>query len=410
MKRIVLITKQYPYSNREQFLDAELAYCGENNIPIDIVCAFVGDGEGGHRELPCGVRTVKKMNAGKMSLKTPLAFIKTIFSSVRAAEIKMLKQEKRYNHLKGKRLFKFLLKAITIATEIERLYKKELASYPDNIILYSYWTEEAALAAAILKQRYGCKAISRIHGYDLYLERHSECYLPFHRHIISSLSLVCPVSDTGRDYLLEKYGSRDNIRTQRLATVDYGITAESDGKFTVASCSNVIELKRVGLIAETMVKLDDEGVRWIHFGDGSLLNEVKKIASGQTKTECIIAGRVDHSSIFEYYKTHHIDLFINVSTTEGLPVSIMEAASFGIPTVATDVGGTKEIVFDGVNGKLLPSDLSSDDLANAIKEQINMTQQRREEQSLNSRRIWFESYEYRNTYGKFYDYILSKGF
>ena len=40
----------------------------------------------------------------------------------------------------------------------------------------------------------------------------------------------------------------------------------------------------------------------------------------------------------------HIDLFINTSSSEGVPVSIMEALSVGIPIIATDVGGTKEIV------------------------------------------------------------------
>lgn len=46
------------------------------------------------------------------------------------------------------------------------------------------------------------------------------------------------------------------------------------------------------------------------------------------------------------YSEHPVDVFINLSTNEGVPVSIMEAISFDIPIVATDVGGTSEIVTD----------------------------------------------------------------
>ena len=37
------------------------------------------------------------------------------------------------------------------------------------------------------------------------------------------------------------------------------------------------------------------------------------------------------------------DVLVNPSYSEGLPTSILEAASIGVPVVATDVGGTKEI-------------------------------------------------------------------
>ena len=48
------------------------------------------------------------------------------------------------------------------------------------------------------------------------------------------------------------------------------------------------------------------------------------------------------------------DLFMLISNYEGLPVSIIEAMSVGIPIIASDVGGVKELVKDGVNGFLIP--------------------------------------------------------
>ena len=48
-----------------------------------------------------------------------------------------------------------------------------------------------------------------------------------------------------------------------------------------------------------------------------------------------------------------LDVFVLVSDYEGLSNAIMEAQSFGIPVVVTDVGGNREIAVDGQTGFLV---------------------------------------------------------
>ena len=55
-----------------------------------------------------------------------------------------------------------------------------------------------------------------------------------------------------------------------------------------------------------------------------------------------------------------------------LPVSVMEAMSFGIPVLATDVGGTSEIVKDGCNGFLLNADFTAEEFKEKIMSFLNM--------------------------------------
>ncbi len=59
------------------------------------------------------------------------------------------------------------------------------------------------------------------------------------------------------------------------------------------------------------------------------------------------------------------DVVVNPSLTEGLPNVLLEALSVGAPVVATDVGGTGELIVSGRTGRLVPAG-SSQALADAI--------------------------------------------
>ena len=107
----------------------------------------------------------------------------------------------------------------------------------------------------------------------------------------------------------------------------------------------------------------------------------------------------------DFYKENPVDLFVNVSTTEGLPISIMEAISFGIPVLATNVGGTHEVVIDGENGWLLDADITADELAETVIEQINLDKSAKDRQKRKARQIWESQYEYRTAYASFYQLI-----
>ena len=95
------------------------------------------------------------------------------------------------------------------------------------------------------------------------------------------------------------------------------------------------------------------------------------------------------------------DLFINVSSSEGIPVSIMEAMSFGIPVIATDAGGTNEIVKDGYNGYLLPVNIEAEEIASAIKKFILLPDAQKSELSKNATTTWKEQYNAELNYNTF---------
>lgn len=63
-------------------------------------------------------------------------------------------------------------------------------------------------------------------------------------------------------------------------------------------------------------------------------------------------GELSHESLREYYSA--ADVLVLASAREGMPNVVLESLACGTPVVATDVGGTKEIITCREAGRLLP--------------------------------------------------------
>ncbi len=237
---------------------------------------------------------------------------------------------------------------------------------------YSFWLYDTALAALWAKRAFSCVgAVARAHGYDLYRDRTRAGYLPFRELLLSELDAVLPCSEDGRAHIEINWpGHSEKLLTSYLGTADLPDRSDTpqEGVFHVVSCSRVAAVKRVGLIADALALLDAEGrrVRWTHYGDGPDLASVKKKCAGFSSVEVSFPGSVRNAELLRIYGRGRIDLFVNVSESEGLPISIMEACGVGAPVLATNVGGTGEIVEDGGNGKLLSANPAPEEIAQAI--------------------------------------------
>jgi len=171
---------------------------------------------------------------------------------------------------------------------------------------------------------------------------------------------------------------------------------------TIASCSNLVSVKRVDRMIDALSQYGGR-VHWIHFGDGPLKEELEAQARKLPgNIGWRFAGARPNGEIMEFYRTNYIDVFVNVSESEGVPVSIMEALSFGIPVVATDVGGTHEIVEDGENGLLLKPDFEADELMKAVNAVVEMGENCRRR----AREIWQEKCDAEKNYREFYQQIV----
>ena len=103
-----------------------------------------------------------------------------------------------------------------------------------------------------------------------------------------------------------------------------------------------------------------------HIGSGPDLDRIQQLALQlPSHVRACFTGQLCHSQVIDYYGGHAVDLFVSCSIAEGLPVTIMEAMSFGVPILATGVGGVPELV-DDTNGCLLDPAASPDTIAAAL--------------------------------------------
>lgn len=246
-----------------------------------------------------------------------------------------------------------------------------------GLVFYSFWLDVSALGLGILRSRAQASfgVVARAHGGDLYSERHTPQYIPFQRQTVELLDWVSPDSMGGTEYLRRKYPQQaKKIWPALLGTDDPGFaaTASDDGTVRVVSCAFLVEVKRIGLLVRGVAELSKRTpgvpIDWVHFGDGPMRAEIKELAEAilPSNVQWRLMGHVDTSTIYKWYRENPVDVFVNVSSSEGTPVSIMEAISCSIPVVATAVGGNKEIV-SGENGALLSPNPEPTEIAEALK-------------------------------------------
>ena len=370
-KRLVIFTSTFPYGYAETFLEDELPYLAKHFDKI-IISPFRIDGNK-MRSVPSNCVVTESIVKGRVSQYTKglfnpeafLVFAREFFSKkVYASKIRL------------KTWFIAYIQTVNLLNS--KVIKQLFDEISETDVCYSYWGKGALNLAYFYKGK--AKFVSRFHGeWDLW-EESSGNYAPIRQKVADSLNLAAFISKKGETYFHSKYA---NCPTgfYPLGTNDLGVMPESedDTILNVVSCSTVYPLKRVPLIFQALNNLENVKVHWTHLGGGTHFDELKEMVARECKEhlEVNLLGMLTHDQVMDWFKSNHADLFINMSTNEGVPVSIMEAASFNIPILATNVGGTSEIVQPQV-GELLSSNPEIDEICSTIQKMRNSHYEPRE--------------------------------
>lgn len=401
MKTLLLLTTSFPFGAGEEFLAAELKHVSGFDRVLVVPCSRKPDAVQ-TKHLPEGVSCVRLS-------RVPLgrsAYLRIFCRPCVLAELFRLLRQGRLRPGRAHELLYFMKNT----EEIFSALKNAVSFSPrESVVIYSYWLYEAAAAGVMLadylrKKGVSVHQISRAHRFDLYEEQTKTGYLPMRAYLFRHIERIFACSEDGARTLRRQAGREaGKIRCAYLGTKDLGPGLPGRGPFHLVSCSYLVPVKRLDRLIDALMKADFPVV-WTHIGSGPLESELKALVKKlPPAVKAEFPGAMENHDVLDYYKTHRVSAFVNVSASEGIPVTIMEASSFGIPVVATDVGGTKEIVRNGENGFLLPKDFSADELLGVLRSLAGMEEARYDALCTNARRIWSEKFSAESNYRKFYD-------
>lgn len=369
---LILFTSTYPFDGgaEQTFLDAEVEHLIQVFDRVILVPKIIKG-----RCLPLPERvTVEESYAELLQKAKLLPLISRVLRSGLVYR-ELLSRPSLLLHLQAiQRMGRFMAVASLTSDWVKAWLDKNKGEAKN--IFYTYWFDSSSFGIGLTKQDHpDIRLVSRVHGYDLYEEYYYRpAYWPFRRNALALLDGLFPDSDAGFRYLAQKYPEYLSIYDTRLLGVTksgFSTSYSQDQVFRIISCSMLVPIKRVELLLEGIIYAacvrPNQKFEWVHMGDGKIRSNLQKYANNQLPSNATahFAGYSTKSALMNFYHENPVDVFVNVSETEGTPVSIMEAASCSIPVIATFVGGNPEIVSEK-NGIVLSSNPTPEEIANAL--------------------------------------------
>lgn len=401
-KELWLFTMRFPFGSGEAFL--------ENEIPIlskryDRVVIFPVAGKGSMRVVPLNTEVVcvpkdPHQAASVRTLATRPTLILSLLRSLikDAPSLKAIISE--WPVLRS-RIAQLIYRAQCVERELMGTYE------PKNVTAYVYWTHDWVTVLGLVKKRHPLfHFFSRAHGFDIFEDQNPSGWIPFRHFQLAQVDRIYCASRSGLEHLHSRFPERSDLfKLSRLGTTDHGQGPfDPTGPLKIVSCSFLIPRKRVLLLVEAL-SLVKCPVEWTHFGGGeeeSIVLEATGRLPGHIRVD--LRGLVNNEEVVSTYKKTPFDVFVHLSRLEGgVAVAIQEATSFGIPIVATDSGGVREIMVPET-GLLLENNITAQQVADALgnfRRSRMATLEFRE----GVRRYWLYEFNAATVYDKFVDIV-----
>lgn len=369
--RILFLTGSYPFYPGEQFIEDEIPYWAAQKTAD--VCIAPAAAHGVPRNLPTSIGVDLTLASGSKLQKLIFIFF-GLWSPIFRKEISYILSK----HGCCLRCFVVAIRATGSTLYYEEKLKNLIKTMGGVDTVYCYWSDAQAYAAILLKKNGLVKNVfARAHGYDLYEDRRPYSYMPLKRQFIKQFDCILAISNQGKEYLSTTYGANSkNIFVSRLGVPvnEFYTKHTAANKLNILSTSFCVPIKRIDKIIDALAlcksKVEDIDIYWTHIGGGPLFETLSALAKEKLAAKGVrfnFTGMMKNTEVKKYFELNEVDLFVNASESEGVPVSIMEAMSYGVPTIAPNVGGISEIVSnrDGCLMSVVPD---SQEISDAILE------------------------------------------
>ncbi|HEY5913550.1 MAG TPA: glycosyltransferase family 4 protein [Verrucomicrobiae bacterium] len=223
-------------------------------------------------------------------------------------------------------------------------------------LLHAHFATESCDVARELSIRHRVPFTFTSHGYDIYRKPP-----PDYAARAAAAQAVITVSKANADYIARVFA----VPPAKIKVIPCGVDLEKfkpeplsgNGRPPSIVCvARQAAVKNLGVLLRSCALLRQRGrsFRCVLVGDGPCHAELEALRVELRLCDVLsLVGAREHSAVLRYWQQAAIGVL--TSNSEGMPVSLMEAAACGVPVVATAVGGVSELVEDGETGLLAPA-------------------------------------------------------
>lgn len=271
-------------------------------------------------------------------------------------------------------------------------YGRRLARERKYDLTHSFFTVPCGFVSMLLSWEFKLPYIISLRGSDVpgYSERFGLLYkfiTPIIKLIWKQAYFVVANSEGLRQLALQSAPQKE------IGVILNGINIEeffpdhskvNPDQFQIVCISRVTPRKGIRFLVQAFKILASRyaQIRMIIAGEGNELESLRQLVQGLgIEDKVVFLGAVPHDKVLEHYQKANV--FVLPSLNEGMSNTMLEALACGLPIVATDTGGTKEMVRDGQNG-LIVKMKDSHDLVEKI-EKIMLDQQLEKKMGATSR-------------------------
>jgi glycosyltransferase involved in cell wall biosynthesis len=222
------------------------------------------------------------------------------------------------------------------------------------------------LLAWLLAKAENIIPLSTVHGWTGHSRRERFLYYPADKRVLRRFPRLIAVSSEIRRELIRCGAVADRVevilngidhrrfqrRPELRAPARAALNLEPDD-VVIGAVGRLEPQKRFDLLMTAVARLRAErpNLRLLIAGDGSLAAPLQQtIAALDLQPICRLVGHREDVPTFH----HALDLLVQSSDYEGTPNAVLEAMALQTPIVATDVGGTAELITNGVHGLVVP--------------------------------------------------------
>lgn len=269
------------------------------------------------------------------------------------------KNKNNLHYQSQKELLVYAWKAYFFAKGLIRQLAEKENKYD---LSHSFFTVPCGFISFLLRRKYKIPYIVSLRGSDVpgYSERFAFLYAfikPLVR-LIWKKSFAVVANSGGLRELALKTNSK-----QEIGVIPNGIdinqfikskvhkVESQNGKFKVICVTRITPRKGVRYLIEAFKKLSQksDNISLQIIGDGDEKNDLEKLVKDLGVEKGVeFTGLVPHEKLPPYFE--QADVFVLPSLNEGMSNSMLEALATGLPLIATDTGGTKELIEEGRNG------------------------------------------------------------